>query len=99
MVLSLSGRATALIFVNHPLHELDVVVLGQVTVLAQVRAFVRRHCFQEVFDNVVGDERVAEVNFRHVRLENGTVSDLCRESDRKGKWKAERGEQGDGDED
>lgn len=53
---------------GHLLHEADVVVLRQMPVFLQIRSFVGGHAGEEVFDEFVGNERVAEIEFGDVRL-------------------------------
>ena len=53
---------------RHLLHETDVVEFRQVAVFLEVGAFVRGHAGKEVFDEVVRDEGVAEVEFGDVGL-------------------------------
>jgi len=50
------------------LHVGDVVELRYIAVFLHVWAFVLRHGGEEVFDDFVGDEGVAEVEFCDVRL-------------------------------
>jgi len=45
-----------------------------VAVFGEIGAFVLGHAGQEVFDEVVGDEGVAEVEFGYVGLVGGGVS-------------------------
>lgn len=56
------------------LHEADIIELGQVPILLQVRALVRGHRVDEVGDEVVRNEGVAEVEFRDVWLHHPNKS-------------------------
>lgn len=71
----LSSCASCLAFDNvpsrHLLHEADVVVFRQVAVFLQIRPFVGGHASEEVLDELVGDEGVAEVDFGYVGLGRG----------------------------
>lgn len=88
--LSSSSSASVLAFDHvpsrHLLHEADVVVFRQVAVFLQIRPFVGRHAGEEVLDELVGDEGVAEVDFGYVGL-GGEVS---------GGWWKGRGGSGEG---
>ena len=53
---------------GHLGHEADVVVFRKVAVDFEVGTGVFGHAVQEVFDEFVGDEGVAQVHFGNVRL-------------------------------
>ena len=50
------------------LHEADIIVLGQVAVLLQIRPFVCGHALHQVVDYFVRDQRVAQVKLGDVGL-------------------------------
>lgn len=60
-------------FFSHLLHEADIVILGQVSILKEIGAIVRGHRLDQMLDDFVGDERMAEVKLSHVGLENMLV--------------------------
>jgi hypothetical protein len=67
--INLHTRLPILRFPAHvPLHIRDVVKLGNVAILLHVRALVAWHGSDEVLDDFVWDERVAEVEFGDVWL-------------------------------
>jgi len=47
-----------------------------VSVLGEIGAFVRGHAGEEVFDEVVRDEGVAEIEFGYVRLLGGGLVEI-----------------------
>lgn len=57
-----------LVLLDHLFHEADVVELGQITVLEHVGALMLGHGLDQVFDDFVGDERMAEIEFGDVWL-------------------------------
>jgi hypothetical protein len=59
----------ALFAAHVSLHVSDVVELGNVAVFLHVRTFVLGHRGDEVFDNFIGDERMAEIEFCDVWLQ------------------------------
>jgi hypothetical protein len=69
LAVNLLNRTTIRSFLTHiPLHIGDVVEFGDVAVFLHVWAFVFGHGGEEVFDDFVWDERVAEVEFCYVGL-------------------------------
>jgi hypothetical protein len=58
----------ALFAAHVALHVGDVVELGNVAVFLHIGAFVLGHRRDEVFNNFVGDERVAEIEFCDIWL-------------------------------
>jgi len=59
-----------------------------VSVLGEIGAFVRGHAGEEVFDEVVRDEGVAEIEFGYVRLLGGGLVKILGGG---GEWELERG--------
>lgn len=57
----------------HLLHEADIVILGQIPVLLKVWSIVWRHSFNEMFDYLVGDERVPKVELRDIWLQKSDI--------------------------
>ena len=69
-------RLLFLLIQRHLLHKADVVVFRQVAVFLQVRAAVGGHGLEEVFDEVVRDEGVAEVELGDVGLLEGLIGNM-----------------------
>lgn len=53
---------------GHLFHEANIIVFGAVTVFLEIGTFVFWHRGEKVFDQVIGNEGVAEVEFGDVRL-------------------------------
>ena len=52
----------------HLLHEANVIILRHVSVFSHIWAMMLRHGVEEVFDELVRNERMAEVQLRNIRL-------------------------------
>jgi hypothetical protein len=62
-------RLATLRFPAHiPFHIRNIVELGNIAVLLHIRSFVAGHRGDEVFDDFIGHERVAEIKFGDVWL-------------------------------
>ena len=66
--LRLGSGAVGAVGAHVPLHVCDVVEFGNVTVFCHIWAFVLGHGGEEVVDDFIGDEGVAEVEFGDVWL-------------------------------
>lgn len=59
---------TVVASIHHPLHEGDIIIFGNVPILKEIRALVSRHRLNEIFDKVVRDEGMPEIEFRNIGL-------------------------------
>lgn len=69
------SRSRIKLAVRHVLHEANVVVLRQVSVFLQIRTFVLWHGGKKVFDQLVRDQRMPEVEFGDIGLCYVSVGD------------------------
>ena len=67
-LLAARSRACVELALRHVLHETDVIVLGQVPVFLQIGTLVLGHSGQKVFEQLVRDQRMPQVEFGYVRL-------------------------------
>lgn len=66
--------SVVVLLLHHFLHEANVVILCQVSVLQEVRAVVLRHRLDKMLNNFVWNERVSKIKFRDIGLQKKTVS-------------------------
>lgn len=53
---------------RHILHEADVIILGQVSVFLQIGTFMLWHTVEKVFNELVRNQRVPEIQFGDIGL-------------------------------
>ena len=71
-------RPFALASANHPLHEISIVVLWQVSVFPQVRPVVLRHRLYQIFNELVRNQGMAKVQLGNVGLGEESVKAIVK---------------------
>ena len=67
-LLAARSRARIQLTVGHVLHEANVIVLRQVSVFLEIGTFMLGHGGNKVFDQLVGDQRMPQIEFGDVGL-------------------------------
>lgn len=62
------SRARIKLTLRHVLHEANVIILRQVSVFLQIGTFMLWHRGEKVFDQLVRDQRMPEIEFGDVGL-------------------------------
>ena len=67
-LLATRSRARIKLTLRHVLHEANIIVLRQVSVFLQIRTLMLGHSGKKVFDQLVRDQRMPQVEFGNVGL-------------------------------
>ena len=68
-LLATRSRACIKLALRHVLHEANVVVFRQISVFLQIRTFMLGHSGKEVFNQLVRNQRMPQVEFGDVGLQ------------------------------
>ena len=67
-LLAIRSRAGIQLALRHVLHEANIIVLGKMSVFLQIRTSMRWHRGKKVFDQLVRNQGMSEVEFGDVGL-------------------------------